>query len=76
VTAVANGDLKQKLLVEAKGNRGTGDTINGYDRHEGSRFLADQVTSCGARSGRGRKNWAARRTCLVPPERGAISPIT
>ena len=54
VTAVANGDLKQKLLVEAKGEiAALADTINGMT--DTLAIFADQMTTRGARSGRGRK---------------------
>ena len=54
VTAVANGDLKQKLLVEAKGEiAALADTINCMT--DTLAMFADQVDHGGARSGRGRK---------------------
>src|SRR3977135_3586874 len=44
VTAVANGDLKQKMVVEAKGEiAALADTINGMT--DTLRVFADQVTT-------------------------------
>ena len=54
VTAVANGDLKQKLLVEAKGEIAElADTINSMT--DTLATFADQVDHGGARGGCGRK---------------------
>ncbi len=54
VTAVANGDLKQKLTVEAKGEiAALADTINGMI--DTLATFADQVTERGSRSGCGRQ---------------------
>ena len=75
VTAVANGDLTKKLVVEAKGEiAALADTIN--DMTDTLRTFAEQVTTRGAR---GRHRGQARRPgarCPAPPAPGATSPTT
>ena len=72
VTAVANGDLEQKLTVEAKGEiAALADTINSHDRHAG--HLRRPGDDGGARSGRGRQagrpgQGAGRRGHLEGPD--------
>jgi methyl-accepting chemotaxis protein len=69
VTAVANGDLKRKLTVEAKGEiAALADTIN--DMIDTLATFADQVTTWPARSA-SRASSAARRTCPARPAPGA-----
>ena len=54
VTAVANGDLKQNLTVKSKGEvAALAETINNMTNTLA--IFADQVTSGGARGGRGRR---------------------
>ena len=73
VTAVANGDLKQKLTVEAKGEiAALADTINSMI--DTLATFADQVTTRGPRSGRRRQagrpgQRARRRRHLERPDR-------
>ena len=69
VTAVANGDLKRKLTVEAKGEiAALADTINEHDRHAG--HLRRPGDDGGPRGGRRRASSAARRRCPAPPAPG------
>ena len=75
VTAVANGDLTQKLTVEAKGEiAALADTINGMI--DTLATFADQVTTRRARGRRRRASSAARRACPAPPARGGTSRTT
>jgi len=68
VTGVANGDLRLKLQVEAKGEIAElADTINGMI--DTLATFADQVTSV-AREVVWMGGWAARRRCPGPRERG------
>jgi signal transduction histidine kinase len=70
VTAVANGDLKRKLTVEAKGEIAElADTINGMT--DTLATFADQVTTWRAKWA-SKGNWAVRRMCPALPGRGAI----
>ena len=74
-TAVANGDLSQKITVEAKGEvLELKNTIN---------TMVDQLRDLRRRSdARRARRWerkecsAARRTCPASPARGRISPTT
>ena len=68
VTAVANGDLKQKLTVEAKGEvAALAETINSMT--DTLATFADQVTTWRAKWA-SKAGWAARPTCPAPPARG------
>ena len=68
VTAVANGDLRQRLTVESKGEvAALADTINSMT--DTLATFADQVTRWRARSA-SKAGSAARRTCRAPPARG------
>ena len=70
VTAVANGDLKQKLLVEAKGEIAElADTINSMT--DTLAIFRRPSHDGGARSGCGRKTRRPGATCPARPERGA-----
>ena len=69
VTAVANGDLKRKLTVEAKGEiAALADTIN--NMIDTLATFADQVTTRGPRGRRRRASWAARPACPARPAPG------
>ena len=69
VTAVANGDLKQKLTVEAKGEIAElADTINSMI--DTLATFADQVTTRGARSGRRRQARRPGQACPARPAPG------
>ena len=75
VTAVANGDLQQKLTVEAKGEiAALADTINNMTETAGD--LRRPGDHGGARGRRRRPASAARRTCPAPPAPGRTSPRT
>jgi HAMP domain-containing protein len=68
VTAVANGDLTQKLTVQAKGEvAALADTINGMT--DTLATFADQVTNV-AREVGVEGGWAARPTCRARPAPG------
>ncbi|MGH1560579.1 HAMP domain-containing protein [Caulobacter segnis] len=71
VTAVAQGNLKRKLTLDAKGGEiaSLADTINGMI--ETLATFADQVTQRGPRGGFWKASWAARPGCLAPPACGA-----
>ena len=75
VTAVANGDLNQKFVLEAKGEvAALAETINNMT--DTLRTFADQVTT---RRARGRHRRQARRPgqgARRAPARGATSPTT
>ena len=69
VTAVANGDLKQKLVVEAKGEvAALAETINSMT--DTLSTFAEQVSHGRARGRRRRASWAARRACPACPAPG------
>ncbi len=69
VTEVANGNLKRKLVLEAKGEiEQLAETINGMI--DTLATFADQVTRWRARSA-SKASWAVRRACPAPPARGA-----
>ena len=72
-TAVANGDLSQKITVEAKGEiLELKNTINTMvDQLNRVRQRSD---ARGARSRNGRTSWAARRTCRA--SRGTWKDLT
>ena len=71
VTAVANGDLKRKLTVEAKGEIAElADTINSMI--DTLATFADQVTTRGPRSGCRRKTGRTGDRARARRERGAI----
>ena len=73
VTAVANGDLKQKLTIEAKGEiAALADTINEMIDTLGD--VCRPGDNRGARSGCRRKTWAARRS--VPGAAGIWKDLT
>jgi HAMP domain-containing protein len=75
VTAVANGDLKRKLTVDAKGEIAElADTINGMIDTLGN--LRRPGDDSRPRSGRRRKAGRPGIPCPAPPVRGKISPIT
>ena len=66
VTAVANGDLEQKLTVEAKGEIASlADTINSMT--DTLATFADQVTTVAAKWA-WKASWAARPRCRAPPD--------
>jgi nitrogen fixation/metabolism regulation signal transduction histidine kinase len=68
VTAVANGDLTQKLTVEAKGEiAALADTINGMT--DTLATFADQVTTWRAKWA-WKASWAARPRCRARPAPG------
>ena len=70
VTAVANGDLNQKFVLEAKGEvAALAETINNMT--DTLRTFADQVTTRGARGRVSRASSAARPRCPAPRARGA-----
>ena len=74
-TAVANGDLSQKITVEARGEvLELKDTIN--TMVDQLNAFAARSDARGARSRHGRTSWADRRTCRASPERGRTSPTT
>ncbi len=74
VTAVAQGDLKRKLSVDAKGEiAALADTVN--EMIETLATFADQVTNV-AREVGVEGSSAVRPGCRVPPGCGAISPTT
>ena len=74
VTAVANGDLSQKFVVEAKGEiAALADTINNMT--DTLRTFAEQVTTWRARSA-SKASWAGRPRCRAPPAPGGTSPTT
>ena len=67
-TAVANGDLSQKITVEARGEvLDLKDTIN--NMVEKLRIFADEVSASRAKWER-KACSAARRTCPASPARG------
>ena len=69
VTAVANGDLKQKLTVEAKGEiAALADTINSMI--DTLATFADQVTIGGPRGGRRREAGRPGERARAPPAPG------
>ena len=69
VTAVANGDLSQKFILEAKGEvAALAETINNMT--DTLRTFADQVTDGGARGRHRRASSAARRRCPASPACG------
>ena len=69
VTAVANGDLKRKLTVEAKGEIAElADTINEHDRHAG--HVRRPGDDGGPRGRRRRASSAARPRCPARPAPG------
>ena len=71
VTAVANGDLKRKLVLETKGEIAElADTINGMiDTLAVVRRPGDAPWPAKSVS---KENSAARRACPAPPASGAI----
>jgi HAMP domain-containing protein len=74
VTAVANGDLKQKLVVEAKGEVAElADTINNMTDTLG--IFAEQVTTVAREVGIEASS-ADKPMCPASPEPGKTSPIT
>ena len=69
VTAVANGDLNQKFVVEAKGEvAALADTINTMT--DTLRIFAEQVTTVAREVGTEGSS-AARPRCPAPPAPGA-----
>ena len=75
VTAVANGDLIQKFVLEAKGEvAALAETINNMT--DTLRIFADQVTTRGSRGRYRRKAGRGRPRCPASPASGRISPTT
>ena len=69
VTAVANGDLQQKLSRRGEGrDRRAGGHHQRHDRH--ARDLRRPGHDGGARGRRARASWAARPACRAPPAPG------
>jgi len=74
VTAVANGDLKRKLTVDANGEiAALADTINNMIDTRAT--FAEQVTTVPVKSA-STASWAGRRRSPGRPVPGRISPIT
>ena len=74
VTAVANGDLRQKLTVQSKGEvAALAETIN--NMIDTLATFGDQVTTV-AREVGVEGAWAVRPTCPARPARGRTSPAT
>ena len=68
VTAVANGDLNQKFVVEAKGEvAALAETINNMTDTLG--IFAEQVTTVAREVGT-EGSWAARPRCRASPAPG------
>ena len=75
VTAVANGDLKQNLTVNAKGEvAALAATINNMTRDAGDVRRSGHDASRAKSASRAGS--AARPTCPAPPARGRTSPAT
>ena len=73
-TAIANGDLTQKITVEVRGEiLQLKDTINTMVDQLSS--FASEVTRVAARSAP-RASWAARPRCAASPAPGRTSPTT
>ena len=75
VTAVANGDLSQKFVLEAKGEvAALAETINNMT--DTLRTFADQVTTRRARGRRRGQARRRRRASRASPAPGRTSPTT
>ncbi len=75
VTAVANGDLTQKFVLEAKGEvAALAETINNMT--DTLRTFADQVTHGGARGRHRRQAGRPGAACPASPAPGRTSPTT